>query len=105
MYGWYFLILIDTFYRCSIIKYTNMAEEIKPNEVYTTKESQDFLRVSNSTIKRFLKKGILKANKVGGRYRVLGRELLRLVSPGAEEKAVLAYRRFKNKAKKKIEKW
>ena len=82
-----------------------MAKDIKPNEVYTTKESQDFLKVSNSTIKRFLKKGILKANKVGGRYRVLGKELLRLVSPEVEEKAVKAYQRLKQKTKKTIEKW
>jgi len=80
-------------------------KEIKPNQVYTTKESQDFLRVSNSTIKRLLKKGVLKANKVGGRYRVLGRELLRLVSPEVEEKAVKAYQRLKQKTKKTIEKW
>ena len=80
-------------------------KDIKPNQVYTTKETQDFLRVSNSTIKRFLKKGILKANKVGGRYRIWGRELLRLVSPEAEEKAVGIYRRLKEKTKKKIEKW
>ena len=82
-----------------------MAKDIKPNEVYTAKESQDFLKVSNSTIKRFLKKGILKANKVGGRYRVLGKELLRLVSPEVEEKAVKAYQRLKQKTKKTIEKW
>jgi len=80
-------------------------KEIEPNQIYTTKESQDFLRVSNSTIKRFLKKGILKANKVGGRYRVLGRELLRLVSPGAEEKAIKVYQNLKQKTKKTIEKW
>ena len=80
-------------------------KEIKPNQVYTTKESQDFLKVSNSTIKRFLKKGVLKANKVGGRYRVLGRELLRLVSPKVEEKAVKAYQRLKQKTQKTIEKW
>jgi len=82
-----------------------MAEEIKPNEVYTTEDARGFLKVSQRTIKRYLKKGIIKANKVGGRYRIWGRELLKLVSPEVEEKAVLAYRRFKNKAKKKIEKW
>jgi predicted site-specific integrase-resolvase len=80
-------------------------KEIEPNQIYTTKESQDFLRVSNSTIKRFLKGGILKANKVGGRYRVLGRELLRLVSPKVEEKAVKVYQNLKKKTKKTIEKW
>ena len=82
-----------------------MPEKIKPDEVYTTEEAKDFLRVSNSTIKRFLKGGILKANKVGGRYRVLGRELLRLVSPEVEEKAIKAYQRLKQKTKKTIEKW
>ena len=82
-----------------------MVKEIKPDQVYTTEEAQDFLRVSNSTIKRFLKKGILRANKVGGRYRVLGKELLKLVSPGAERKAVKAYQKLKQKTKKTIEKW
>jgi len=78
---------------------------IKPNEIYTTKEAKDFLKVSESTIKRFLKNGIIQANKVGGRYRIWGREILRLVSPEAEEKAVSFYRKIKQKTKKAIEKW
>ena len=82
-----------------------MVEEIKPNKVYTTKEAKDFLKVSTSTIKRFLKKGIIQANKVGGRYRILGRELLRLVSPEVERKTVNFYQRLKEKTKKTIEKW
>ena len=80
-------------------------KEIKPNQVYTTKEAQDFLRVSTSTIKRFLKRGIIKANKVGGRYKILGRELLRLVSPEAERKGEKIYIKLKEKVKKTIEKW
>ena len=79
--------------------------EIKPNQVYTTEEARNFLKISESTIKRHLKRGILRANKVGGRYRILGRELLRLVSPEVETKAVNLYQRFKRKAKKTIEKW
>lgn len=79
--------------------------EIKPNEVYTTKEAQDFLKVSKSTVKRYLKKGIIKANKIGGRYKILGRELLRLVSPGVEKKAEELYYRLKEKTKKTIKKW
>jgi len=82
-----------------------MPTEIKPNEIYTTKEAQDFLKISTSTIKRYLKKGIIKAHKVGGRYRIWGRELLRLVSPEVEKKAVNFYRRIKEKTKKTIEKW
>jgi len=80
-------------------------KQIEPNEVYTTEEARDFLKISESTIKRHLKRGIIKANKIGGRYRVLGRELLRLVSPEVEEKAVKVYQRLKQKTQKTIEKW
>jgi len=82
-----------------------MPGEIKPNKVYTTKETQDFLKISTSTIKRFLKKGIIQANKVGGRYRIWGSEILRLISPEVESKVYKAYRRVKEKTKKAIEKW
>jgi len=80
-------------------------DKIKPDQIYTTEEARDFLKISESTIKRHLKRGIIKANKIGGRYRVLGRELLRLVSPEVEEKAVKTYQKIKQEAKKKIEKW
>ncbi|MCK4520280.1 helix-turn-helix domain-containing protein [Candidatus Parcubacteria bacterium] len=79
--------------------------EIKPDQVYTTEEARDFLKISESTIKRHLKNGILKANKVGGRYRIWGKEILRLVSPKVENKAVQAYQKVKRKAIKTIEKW
>lgn len=80
-------------------------EEIKPNQVYTTEETRDFLKVSESTIKRFLKKGTLRAYKVGGQYRILGAEILRLVSPEIEDKVYGVYRKFKTRAKGAIEKW
>jgi excisionase family DNA binding protein len=49
-------------------------EEIKPLAVYTTTETQEVLRISESTIKRMLKKGLNRTNKVGGQYRILGKE-------------------------------
>ena len=82
-----------------------MPKEIKPNQVYTTEEARNFLKVSERTIKRYLKKGIIRANKVGGQYRIWGREILRVLSPKAEEKAVDFYRRLKEKTKKTIEEW
>jgi len=82
-----------------------MNPEIKPNSIYTTKETKKILKISDSTIKRLLKKGIIKANKVGGQYRILGKEILRLVSPKAERRAVSIYQKIKNKAKNKIKKW
>ncbi len=54
---------------------------INPNEVYTTSEAGFLLKISNSTIKRLLKKGSIRANKIGGQYRIIGKELLRIVSP------------------------
>lgn len=79
--------------------------KIKPDEIYTTREARSFLKVSESTIKRLLKRGIIKAYKVGGQYRIWGDELLRLVSPEVESKVYKVYRPLKEKVKKTIEKW
>ena len=80
-------------------------EEIHPNKVYTTEETRKFLRISKSTIKRYLKRGILKANKIGGRYKILGKEILRLISPRAEVKTIILYKKLKQKVKNKIKNW
>ena len=82
-----------------------MTQEIKQNAVYTTAETEKLLKISNSTIKRMLKKGLLKANKVGGQYRILGKEILRLVSPKTEKKAINKYLNIKKKVVNKINKW
>ena len=79
--------------------------QINPHEVYTTNEAQSLLKISNSTIKRLLKGGILRANKVGGQYRIFGKELLRLISPQIERRAVGAYQKLKKKVKTKIKNW
>jgi excisionase family DNA binding protein len=79
--------------------------EIQPNEVYTTGETQKLLKVSNSTIKRMLKNGLLRANKIGKQYRIMGHEILRLVSPVLEEKTVLTYQKIKTKAREKVKDW
>jgi len=87
--------------------YNNIMEnnEIKPNAVYTTNETRKLLKISNSTIKRMLKKGLIKANKVGGQYRILGKEILRLVSPEVEKKAIKSYLNIKKKVVDRINKW
>lgn len=79
--------------------------EIKPNEIYTTEEARDFLKVSESTIKRFLKRGIIRAYKVGGQYRIWGSEILSLVSPELESKVYRAYKNLREKTKETLEKW
>jgi excisionase family DNA binding protein len=83
----------------------DMNMEIKSNSVYTTTETQEILKISNSTIKRLLKKGVIRANKIGGQYRILGKEILRLVSPEVEKRAVKSYLRLKKKVANKLNKW
>jgi len=78
---------------------------IDPNTIYTTEESRDFLKISESTLKRLVKRGIIKAYKVGGRYRIWGSEILRLISPEAESKVYGVYKGLREKTKKTIEKW
>ncbi|MFC1517415.1 helix-turn-helix domain-containing protein [Candidatus Margulisiibacteriota bacterium] len=55
--------------------------EIKENEVYTSEEVKSILKISQSTFLRLIKKGLLNASKIGGQYRILGKELLRAVCP------------------------
>ncbi|MBI2050342.1 MAG: helix-turn-helix domain-containing protein [Parcubacteria group bacterium] len=82
-----------------------MVQEIKENAVYTTQEAQDLLKISESTVKRLLKRGILRANKVGGQYRIMGKEILRLISPELERKSEDIYMKIKKRAVDVINKW
>lgn len=82
-----------------------MTQEIQPNAVYTTGETQGLLKVSSSTVKRLLKKGLLRANKVGGQYRILGKEILRMISPEVEARSVDSYLKLKKKVVDTIDKW
>ncbi len=70
--------------------------EIKENEVYTHEETQAILKVSSSTVTRMIKKGFIRAAKVGKQYRIMGKELLRVLSPELEDKVGKAY----NKARR-----
>ena len=77
--------------------------ELRENEIYTAEETKDLLKISQSTFLRLVKKGVLRAYKVGGQYRILGREILHLVSPRLEQKAATAYRRVRNGVKRRLE--
>ena len=80
-------------------------DEIQVHGIYTTNETRDILRISDSTMKRLLKKGLVRANKIGGQYRILGKEILRLVSPVIERDAVMAYQKIKKGIKRRVTKW
>lgn len=79
------------------------AMEVFENEIYTSEETKSLLKISQSTFLRLIKKGVLRAYKVGGQYRILGKEILNLVSPRLEERAVSAYRKVRNGVKKQLE--
>lgn len=82
-----------------------MVEEINPKKIYTPKEARDFLKISESTMKRMLKSGIIKAYKVSGQYRIWGREILKLVSPKTIIEGDMVYLNIKEKIKNTINKW
>ena len=65
--------------------------EIREYEVYTHQETQALLKVSSSTVTRMIKKGLMRAVKVGKQYRILGKELLNLVSPKLEDRVGKVY--------------
>jgi excisionase family DNA binding protein len=79
--------------------------EIQPKELYTTKETQDFLKVSSSTMKRMIKNGIISAHRVGGSYRIWGDDILLLVSPKLEKKVYETYVKVREKTRDAIEDW
>lgn len=65
--------------------------EINENEVYTASEMREILKISQSTAMRMLKSGLIRAAKVGKQYRIMGKELLRIVSPKLEDKVGKLY--------------
>lgn len=67
-------------------------------EVYTAVEVQKILKISPSTTTRLIKQGLIRAAKVGKQYRILGKELLRLLSPELEDQVGKTY----NKARRWI---
>lgn len=70
--------------------------EIQENGVYTFEETREILKISSSTMMRLIKKGLLRAAKVGKQYRILGKEILRVVSPKLEDKVGKAYNKARN---------
>jgi len=69
---------------------------IHEDTIYTPKETQEYLKVSQSTMTRMLKSGLIRAAKVGKQYRIFGKEILRVMSPALEDKVGIAY----NKARR-----
>jgi excisionase family DNA binding protein len=65
--------------------------EINENEVYTPQETQKILKISASTMTRLIKSGLIRTAKIGKQYRILGKEILRMLSPQLEDKVGKIY--------------
>ena len=76
--------------------------EINENEVYTHEETQAILKISSSTVTRMIKKGLIRAAKVGKQYRIMGKELLRVLSPQLEDQVGKAYNKARHWAHKDV---
>ena len=74
--------------------------EVKENEVYTHEETQAILKVSSSTVTRMIRKGLIRAAKVGKQYRIMGKELLRVLSPQLEDQVGKVYNKARHWAHK-----
>ena len=64
---------------------------IQEDTIYTPRETQEYLKVSQSTMTRMLKSGLIRAAKVGKQYRIFGKEILRVISPELEDTVGKAY--------------
>ncbi|MBU0686368.1 MAG: helix-turn-helix domain-containing protein [Candidatus Margulisbacteria bacterium] len=73
---------------------------LNESEVYTSEEAQKLLKISDSTFRRLVKKGVLRAAKIGGQYRVLGGEILRILHPTFPQKVKVVYKKVLEKLEK-----
>jgi excisionase family DNA binding protein len=62
-----------------------MNTKIEAERVYTLEEAAEYLKVSYTTIQRWVNRGTIPAFKVGRFWRVYGRDLLSLNKLGGPE--------------------
>ncbi len=66
---------------------------LRDTEVYTPQETQKLLKISDSTFRRLIRKGVLRVTKIGGQYRVLGKHILEMLDPSLPGKVKRAYKK------------
>ena len=66
---------------------------VEEHEVYTPQETITLLKISDSTFRRLVKTGVLRAAKIGGQYRILGKHILQLLNPNLPGKVKNAYKK------------
>lgn len=64
---------------------------VEEHEVYTPQETITLLKISDSTFRRLIRNGVLKAAKIGGQYRILGKHILQMLNPTLPGKVKKVY--------------
>ena len=59
--------------------------EINENSVYTSREVQLILKISPSTFMRLIKRGDVPGTKIGGQYRILGKDILQVFAAAVDK--------------------
>ncbi|MDQ7839149.1 MAG: helix-turn-helix domain-containing protein [Thermodesulfobacteriota bacterium] len=59
--------------------------ELRDNEIYTIEEAAQILKVSQTTIRRKIRSGELRSNRLGRLHRIRGEELFKLFLDTGEE--------------------
>lgn len=73
-----------------------MKPSIDKNAVYTPEETRAILKISTSTLTRMIKAGLIRTARVGKQYRIMGKELLRILSPKIEDEVGKVYNKARN---------
>ncbi|MCU0641441.1 MAG: helix-turn-helix domain-containing protein [Candidatus Margulisbacteria bacterium] len=67
---------------------------VEEHEVYTPQETIALLKISDSTFRRLIRKGALRAAKIGGQYRILGHHILQLLNTSLPGKVKKVYHKI-----------
>jgi len=62
----------------------NVEVQMKPDEILTSEEASELLKVSNKTVLKLARDGALPAQKVGRAWRFCRSELVSYVAQGSE---------------------
>jgi excisionase family DNA binding protein len=65
---------------------------VEEHEVYTPQETITLLKISDSTFRRLVRSGVLRAAKIGGQYRILGKHILQMLNPSLPSKVKKTYK-------------
>jgi excisionase family DNA binding protein len=65
---------------------------VQEHEVYTPQETIALLKISDSTFRRLIRKGVLRAAKIGGQYRIMGKHILQILNPSLPAKVKKTYK-------------